>query len=328
VITRPTGSFATGGGGGGGLAGVAAGLLSPGDLDLPQAGVAWVRLDLSVDTAHDRMELGLYHDSRLATTEPGSTLTIALGDDGDNTDVLTAEVAGLVDDAAAPVLVGYVPSRRLSFHRVARSYVRQTVAEVVSDLLADGEVDEGDLDAPQALAAYHVDPTRPVWGHLHALARLVGAQITTRPDGALSFGPAAGPAAPEELRSGAHVIERRRGAVAAEETPAPAVARLGAASGQGPSRWYHLVKEPDSSGDVVVVSPTVRDQDLADVATTARVDAARRRRHSARLRVVGDPALRAGAEVTVDDTPWRALRVRHLLSADAGYVCDLVLEGT
>jgi hypothetical protein len=106
------------------------------------------------------------------------------------------------------------------------------------------------------------------------------------------------------------------------------VAALGAASGLGPERWYHVVREPDTAGGIADVSPAVRDQDLAEAATTARADAARRRQRVARIRAPGDPALRAGGEVWVDGSQWRLLRIRHLLSGLTGYVCELALEGT
>lgn len=347
TLSRPTGTVRTGAGG------ALPGVLATGALDLPQAGVSWLRVDLSVDTAHDRIELGLYPASKLAGTPAGETITVALGEAGDDSDVLTGRVAGLHADPAAPVLVAFAPSRALSWHRVGRAYLRQTVADVVGDLLGDAGVDAGDIDAPQSLAAYHVDARRPVWGHLHALARLVGAQVTSRADGAVSFGPApgatpagglgavaaaAGAAAAGAvagalglggggLRSGANVLALQGGALRAEPVPVVPVSRLGAASGLGADRWYHLVAAPDSGSDVAEVDPAVRDADLAEVATVARADAARRGQRRARLVVLGDPTLRAGAEVTVDDTPWRALRVRHLLSRDAGYRCELDLEG-
>jgi hypothetical protein len=345
TLSRPTGTVRTGVGGG-----LDAGVLATGPLDLPQAGVSWLRVDLSVDAAHDRIELGLHPASRLAGTPAGETITVALGDSGEDTDVLTGQVAGLFADAAEPVLVAYAPSLVLATHRVGRAYLRMTVAEVVRDLLDDAGVDAGDLDAPQLLAAHHIDPRRPVWGHLHALARLVGAQVTSNADGAVAFGPAPG-ASPSGglgglagaagavagalgvggrggLRSGATVLALRGGPTRAEAAAVVPVARLGAASGLGPNRWYHLVAAPDSGTDLADVAPAVRDADLADAATAARADAARREQRSARLVVRGDTSLRAGAELDVDDTPWRVLRVRHLLSRSAGYRCELALEGT
>lgn len=316
-------------------------------LTLPEAGVAEVVVDLSVGSAHDRVELVLWHESALAGAEPGERVTVALGDAGDDEDVLTAEVAGVARAGAGALLSAYAPSRRLSSTRVARSYLRQTVADVVGDLLDAGGVDAGTLEAPQELPALHVDGARPAWQHVHRLAALVGAQVTSDPDGAVSVAPAPG-ASPSgglggavgaaagalglgggaELRPGANVLEWRVGPRRAEPEATRAVVALGAASRLGAERWYHLEPEPEGTSDPVTVAALARDRDVAGVATTARSDAARRRAVSGRVRVPGDPALRAGGTVTLESTSYRVLSVRHRVSRDAGYTCDVVLEGT
>jgi hypothetical protein len=361
TIVRPTGTVTTSGGGGapgGGSVGGAvsaaagaAGIGGSGTLDLPQAGINRVRVDLSTDAAHDRIELHLWRGSKLADTEPGSVLTIALGDDGSDSDVLTGEVAGIVRTAAGSVLTAYAPSRRLSSTFVARTYLRQTVADVVSDLLATAEVAAGEIEAPRELPALHVDGRRSVWSHLHRLADLIGAQVTTGVDGSLSFAPAPGatPAggglggalgavagavggalglsSSAALEEGVNLLAWRTGPRRSEPEPVAAVVALGAASTVGANRWYHVESEPDDGTELVTVAPVARDQDLAEAASTARTDAARRRRVTGRFRVPGDPELRAGATLTVGGTDYRTLVVRHLLVHDEGYLCDVVVEG-
>ncbi|MCA1654967.1 MAG: hypothetical protein LC635_00530 [Pseudonocardiaceae bacterium] len=216
----------------------------------------------------------------------------------------------------------------------------QSVADVVTDLLSEADVPAGEVDASLPLPALHIDPRRSVWGHLHALARRSGHQVTSTAQGAVSFTPipgtgggggggalagatsALGLAASAELREGAELVMFRTGRRAAAAAP-EAVTPSG---GTGP-RWHLVAAQPDSgSGVPVLVDPVLRTRAAADAATSALAAAAARRARVAAVTVPGRPTLRAGATVTARGAAYRVLRARHLLDADNGYRCDLVLE--
>lgn len=330
TISRPTASLLLDGGG--------ASLLGGSGLDAAQAAVRRLVVELSVDEAHDRVELAVWRDSALAGAEPGARLSIGLGTTEDVADVLAAEVAGTDATTWGAVITAYAPSRRLSSTYVGRSYVDRTVGDVVTDLLAEGAVDEGDVDAPLSLPALHIDPRRSVWGHLHVLARRSGCQVTTKPDGRVSFTPIPGAASggaggalagavgilgqgtTGELREGAELLSFRIGPRAPEPTVA-LLTPVGAKAGL-------LVAEPDSgSGAPVQVDPMLRTQEAADAATSARQAAARRRARTAWVTVLGRSDLRAGSTITARGQDYRVLWARHVLDADTGYTCDLLLEG-
>ena len=331
TLPRPTAALLLDGGGALPLAGSA--------LDAAQAAVRRLVVELSVDEAHDRAELAVWRGSPVAEAEPGTRLAIGLGESEDAVgDVLTVEVAGVDATHWGAVMTAYAPSRRLSALRVGRSYVDRTVGDVVSDLLVEGEVDEGDVDAPVALPVLHVDPRRSVWANLHALARRSGCQITTAADGSLSFSPipgavggglggalgalaaAVGMGSGDELRDGAELVAFRAGS--REVRPTTSVLR--AVGG----RADLLVAEPDSgSGPPVDVDHALRTEEAADAATTAREAAARRRARTARVVVPGRAGLRAGGTVTARGDDYRVVRARHVLDAGSGYRCDLTLEG-
>ena len=325
-ISRPAAMFALEGGGAPSVAG--------GPVTLAQAGVRRVTVELSVDEAHDRVEIWLWRGSSLEDAEPGGSLTVGLGDGDDTQDVLTADVAGVDATGGGSVLTAFAPSRRLSDVYVGQSYVSQTVADVVSALLGEGGVDAGDIDAPLALPAVSVDPRRSVWGNLHVLARRTGHQITSTSDGAVSFGPAGG--APGlglgavasavgvggggGIREGAELLRFRTG-------PRQPPTALASVSPAGSSQWFLLLAEPDSaSAPPVLVHPLLRTRELADAATRAAAVAAERRSRLARVRVPGRPELRAGGQVEARGEQCRILRIRHLLDGDAGFVSDLTLE--
>jgi hypothetical protein len=195
------------------------------------------------------------------------------------------------------------------------------LGEVVSDLLAEAEVDAGDIDATLSLPAVHVDPRRSAWGNLHQLARRTGYQITSEPDGAVSFGPAPGPSSSIELREGAELVAHRTGARA--DVPARSIVNPSAGSG---AKWFLLAAEPDDGSATVLLAPALRTQEAADAATTALADLHARRARVGWVRVPGRPELRAGVTVDAGDD-YRITRIRHLIDARAGYVCDLDLEG-
>jgi hypothetical protein len=330
TLARPTASLLLEGGGAGSLAGSG--------LSAAQAAVRRLVLELSVDEAHDRVELAVWRGSALSGAAPGTKLTVGLGVDDDVSDVLTVEVAGADATGWGTAITGYAPSRRLSSTYVGRSYVDRSVGDVVSDLLGEGQVDEGEVDASLSLPVLHVDPRRSVWGNLHGLARRCGCQITTKEDGSVSFTPipgavasglggalggladAVGLGSTDELREGAELLAFRVGGRAQEPTVS-LLTPLGGKPGL-------LVAEPDTgSGPPVQVDPMLRTQEAADAATTAREAAARRRGRTASLSVPGRAELRAGGIVKARGQDYRVLRVRHVLDADSGYRCDLLLEG-
>lgn len=323
TLSRPTASLLLEGGG--------ATQLGGSGLTAAQGAVRRLVIELSVDEAHDRAEVAMWRNSALSGAEPGAKLTIGLGNDGDVADVLTVEVAGADATGWGCVITGYAPTRRLSSTYVGRSYVDKTMGDVVSDLLREGEVDEGDVDATLSLPVLHIDPRRSVWGHLHALARRTGSQVTSKADGSVCFTPlpGAGPtgvgaafglASTGELREGAELLAFRIG----PRAPQPTVKLLtpvGAKAGL-------LVAEPDTgSGTPVQVDPMLRTQEAADAATAAREAAARRRSRTAWLTVPGRSDLRAGGTVKARGQDYRVLWARHVLDPESGYTCDLLLEG-
>jgi hypothetical protein len=309
-----------------------------GSLGLAQAGVARLRVDLSVDEAHDRVELLLWRGSLLADAEPGATLAVALGYGDDVADVLTAEVSGVDAQADSAVLTAYAPSRRLSGTYVGRSWVDSSVGDVVTDLLGEAGVDAGDVDAPLRLPAFHADPRRSAWAVLHGLARRTGRQVTSAPSGAVGFTPAPGAGGGglgalagavasllgggDDLREGAELLAFATGPRPAATPPAVATP----SGGTGPL-WHLWSAEPDDGSTVTLVDPALRTREAADGSAGALAAAARRRTRTARATVPGRATLRAGATASLRGEQVRLLRVRHVVDAGLGYRCDLLAEG-
>jgi hypothetical protein len=314
-----------------------------GGLGLDEAAVRRLRVDLSVDEVHDRVELWLWPGSRLVDAKPDDTIEVALGLSDDTTDLLKAEVASLSVMPGGVLLSAYSPSRRLSSTYVGRAWKSTSLASVVNDLLSDAGVDAGDVDADLSLPALHVDPHRSVWSVLHDLARRTGHQVRSTSDGKVSFGPAPGTsssgglgglaaaagAAASALGLGGDSKELREGAelvafATADWSGVTALTRVSPSSAQS---WYLLASSPDDGSSVQIVDPTLRSREAADAASQAASTAASRATQRARVRTPGRAGLRAGDVVKARGTDYRILAVQHLVDADQGYVCDLSLEG-
>lgn len=333
--------------GGGGLA--ALNPLASQTLTLPQAAGIDLTVLLSVGRDHDRMEVRLAPGSRLAGTGLEDDLAVGIGYGDEIEDVLTGGLTGVAVGPDAVGLTVVVATRKLAARRLDRTYTDMSVGDVVIDLLETSDVAVGTVDAATSYAVYHVDARRSVWEHLHALAARTGSQITTGPDGAVSFAPAPGMTAgglggalgaaagaaaaavsalglgdAPSLRTGANVLAWSVGPRTAP--PPQAVSPLGAASLAGPDKWGVPRGEPQSRSDTTLVDPALRDQASADTATAARAAAASRASRGGSLTVVGDPALRPGQVVSFEEDDWRVLSVRHRVSG-SGFLTHLTVEG-
>ncbi len=333
TLPRPTASLLLEGSGAPSLAGIG----GSGALTAAQAGVRRVVVDLSVDEAHDRAELTVWHGSALAGAEPGAKLTVGLGHGDTSEDVLTVEVCGSDRTGWGGLVTGYAASRRLASTYVGRAYLDQSVGDVVSDLLAEGDVESGDVDCRLRLPVLHSDPRRSVWRQLHALARRTGSQVTTGADGRVSFTPIPGAAGggllgavassaaalglteTGELREGADLIAFRSGT----RLPGAAVAAL---SPVGSKAGLLLAEPDDGSAPPAYVDPMMRSREAAEGATAAAQAAARRHSRTAVLSCPGRADLRAGGTLKARGEDHRVLRVRHVLDAESGYRCELLLE--
>ncbi|HWK88737.1 MAG TPA: hypothetical protein VNP72_02030 [Longimicrobium sp.] len=293
-----------------------------------EAAVARVRVALSVSGAHDRAEVLAWPQSRLAEATPGSTLSVALGEDGEEEDVWAGEVVEVAAGEDGVALDGLSGTVALSRERISRTWVGESVADVVRDLAGSAPVDEVGGDVK--LSAYTVDDRRTVWAHLLELAALTGAEVGSAPDGGLRFlAPRTG-SADHTFRHGADVLSWRASATSAPT--AASVAAYGAASEAGAEQWHWLLRAPSGTAPVRVV-PALRTREAADALAQALTARAERAAVRGTLRLRGAPEVRPGALVEVEDLPaggpgtLRVLSVEHVLDGRAGLVTTLSVEG-
>ncbi len=300
------------------------------ELGADEAALLRLWVDLGSDGTHDHAEVLLWPRSKFADAAAGAAMSLALGERGDETLVWTGEVSARTQAPHSVALEGLAATVALNRSVRSQSYRDQTVAEIVRDLCGVLAVDkaEGDLK----LHAYHVDNRRPVWSHLRALSRLVGADLGSAPDGGLRFLPAAGAVTPLTLRYGAELLDWQLQTAAAPQ-PA-AVAAAGAASEQGDARWHWLAHDPVGAGGGATRLPAaLATRDGAQAVAGALAQRATRAAVGGELLIAGRPSLRPGDAVEIVDLPGgspgvlRVRAVRHSFDARTGFLTRLRVEG-
>ena len=323
------------------------------ELTAAQAGLIQLIVDIGQGAAHDRARLALGRASPIAGIGPGSEVEVQLGYEDAPEVVLTGDVDEVSQREWGTVVEVMARPARMTKVRIGRSYVETAAADIVTDLLGEADVDEGEIDTGPTLAAFHVDERNHAWAHLYRLSRLASSELSTAADGSLNFllapgadtgigglaGAVAGAAASllglgGGRRFGAEIHEM------AINTAAPipvgrSVAPFGAASELGSSSWHVLVKEPAGSAPVgdVLIPAALRDRDAAAQLQNSMTEANVRAETAAWLTLTGDPSLRAGDTLQLSDLPdgsdpsVRVTRLSHRFSRDAGFVTRLQAEG-
>ncbi len=293
-----------------------------------EAAVARIRVLLG-SGAHDRAEVLAWPVSKLADATPGSALAVALGDEGDEEDVWSGVVVEVAAGEDGVALDGLAGTLELSRQRVSRTYLDQSVADVVNDLASPVSVDKVGGDVK--LSAYTVDDRRTVWAHLLELAALSGADVSSAPDGSLRFVAPRTGAADHRFRYGADVLSWRTSSASA--LTAGGVAAYGAASEAGAEQWHWLLREPAGTAPLRVV-PALRTREAAEALADALSARAARAAVRGTLRLRGAPEVRPGDLVEVQDLPsadpgtLRVTGVEHVLDGRAGFVTTLRVEGS
>ena len=310
-----------------------------------QAGLSRLRLDLGFDT-HDRAQLLLWPNSKLASAVPGKTLQIGLqtepppqgllaqasalaGLGGGDADALWTGTVESVQTGARQVRIdGLASTAALSRQRRSATWAAQSVGDVVRDLAGELESEvEIDLDLPN----YSIDNRQPVWAHLRELARLTGASLSGTAAGGLRFILAARQSATIELRYGADLIDWRLNRV--EPPPAAPAAEYAAASTAGNDKWHWLAHDPVGAGaGDTRVAAIFRTRAAADHYSEAEQTRSQRGALRGVVWLTGRPALRPGAVVELtglpegDSGPLRVRQVTHQLDGDSGFVTALSVE--
>ena len=297
-------------------------------LTAEEAGLTALRARLSRGS-HDVMDLQLWPKSKFAGAAPADTLSVQIGFKGEEEDVWAGEVTAVSRSAHAVHITGHARTVALSRERKSRTYLSQTVADIVRDLASAVDVDQ--VDGASELSYYAVDHRRSVWGHLLDLASLTGSEITCSGSGALRFRPIAPLASATRFRYGAEVLSWQ--VATAAHGPAPVFAAHGSASESGAEKWHWVSPDPTGGAGGSQVVGAFHARSLGEALSNAAAKSAERAGISGQVQLVGQPALRAGDVFSLADLPGgdpgpvRALAVVHLLDATRGFRTAVSVEG-
>lgn len=301
-------------------------------LSAAEAALVALEVDLGLGR-HDGADFVLWPDSKFKAAKPGAQIAVALGDKGDEEDVLAGEISGVRVGPERVLVEAVGATVALSRERRSEVFLGQTVAGIVRELAGSLAVDQ--VEADLKLDAYAVDNRRTVFAHVLDLARLVDADVGASASGGLRFVPAAGggaPTLPPRLRFGAELLDWSLGPAAAPPPP-PAVVAHGAGSEAGAGRWHWLLRDPVGAGGAAsLVAGALHSRDGAETVSRALAARAGRKAGQGHVRVVGRADLRPGDRLTLADLPGkdpgplRALEVRHRLDG-SGFTTLIVVEG-
>jgi hypothetical protein len=291
-------------------------------------------LRLTVNSAlgcHDTVSMAFWPSSKFASTTPGSTVKVRLGTrEDDDESVCAGEVTRALQGPDAVRLEAIAPTFALSRLRTSRTYLSQPVGDIVKDLAGDIEIDE--VEADVEIESYVVDTGRSVWGHMLDLAWLSGADLGCAPTGALRFVKIREGSATKTYRYRNHLLQWD--VAASTEAAFSAVSPHGAASEAGKAKWHWILHDPAAATDGgTKVIGAFHTRDAADNLAAALEKRAARSAMQGSLTVVGDPAIRPGAVVEVEDAPdftpgpLRVVAVRHQFDALTGFLTRVTVEG-
>ncbi len=299
------------------------------ELGADEAALVRLQIDLAVNGSHDQATLQLWPRSKMADAAAGAALSIKLGERDSEKTVWTGEVSARRLSPQAVVIEGLAATVVLSRMSKSQSYLNQSVADIVRDLAGAAQIDQA--QGRVKFSVYHVDNRRPVWSHLRELARLVGADLGSAPDGSLRFVPAAGAVTPLDLRYGAELLDWNLAQNAAPQ--AAAVAAYGSASESGAARWHWLAHDPVGAGAATTRLPAaLSTRDAAQAVSDASQKRAERAAVNGELLIIGRPAIRPGDAVEATGLPGgdpgvlRVRAVRHTFDATSGLLTRLQVE--
>jgi len=293
-----------------------------------EAGLVRLSVDMAHGT-HHTAQLTLWPKSKFAQSATGAQITLSLGVDGEDQDILTGEIVGAGGIPSGMRLEAVSATIALSRTRRSQTYISQTVADIVNDLASEVDIDE--VSADLTLSGYCVDQRRTVWGHLVELAALAGADLGCSASGGLRFVPPTSGPGSFSFLFGATVLDWRLENLM--PPPVPKIAPQGAASDQGSDKWHWILHDPVGEGaDPTLIVGAFHTRDAADALAKAIEARAARAAVRGAVRLVGEAGLRPGEVIEIDDLPgpvagpFRLLNVRHRFDTRQGFYTDVTVE--
>ncbi len=241
-------------------------------------------------------------------------------------------------------------TRRLVVHSAAATLLRsyadtthenKTAGDIVQELAGAAGIAVAKADTGISFPAYVVDGRRSAWQHLRELTDLCGFDLYLNPDGELVF---------ESFAGGrtVHLFDYGRDLIALEQRQSPPRAEAVEAWGESPTgaegeeAWGWLTKDfsgskgSAGSGEptLLLERPVLRTASAAQSAAAALYRDLQRRAVRGRLLVLGNPAVKLGDAIRLQQNPEAELNatfqvrsVTHRISKAKGFTTQIGFRG-
>ena len=288
-------------------------------------------------------------------------VSVQLGHDGENEDVLSGTVAALRPDLLGVQVTVLGLMQRLLELRTAAWYDNQSAGAIARDLIDQAGLEAGTIDEGPTLPRYAVDKRRSGYAHLRQLAERLGYELYAKRDGKICFhglgdgagldagGGLLGAAATlaggllgggsEGYQYGQHLLQGQA------QRLAPAWGRIvvggeSPMSGQGDGTAHWLTTDDsdyqgEASADtatppLLLIDPAARTKDIADRFAAGTLATGQRGAHQVTIRVLGRPQVDLGDTIQVGGAPEELINasgyiraLHHFLDAERGFVTDV-----
>jgi phage protein D len=280
-------------------------------------------------------------------------VSVQMGHDGENEDVLRGTVAALRPDLLGVQVTVLGMMQRLLDLRTAAWYDNQSAGAIARDLIDQAGLEAGTIDEGPALPRYAVDKRCSGYAHLRLLADRLGFELYAKRDGKICFhglgdgagldagggllgaaGAVAGAASSavgallgtggEGYQYGRHLLQGQA------QRLAPAWGRIvvggeSPMSGQGDGTAHWLtVDDSDYLGEaaasvdtpaLLVIDPAARTKDIADRFAAGMLATGQRGAHQVTIRVLGRPQVDLGDTIQVGAAPEEMLNASGYVRA-------------
>jgi hypothetical protein len=319
------------------------------DLSAAEAGLAALSVDLATGTVGSA-HLSLWPRTAFENAAPGDEIALSIGAADNPTPAFSGVIESVRKGPRAVVIEAREAPAPLLTSRLNRSFVNQTIADIVHGLAGDVPVSAAESEIE--LSLYAVEGRRSVWSHLRELAALAGADLHCTADGALVFAPY-GAGESHTLHRGIDLLGWETLSAATPEAETYAVHGAGSRAGADKWHWLDPAVKGAETGESRVLG-AFANTDAAEAATAAAAARAANAAVRARARVWGRPNLRIGDTLDLvlaesggggllgaatealsgmlggssSKPPYRITGLTHSLNREAGFVTTLELGGS
>lgn len=311
--------------------------------DEPRASILTeLRVELDMDAPADRFLLVMGQvGSWRPEQEDEARIELGYADDGGLERVMTGAVTAVQAGLETRRVIGHGAAMTLLRSFADITYQAKKAGEIVRDLAGQAGVDIAQVEDGSQFPAYVIDGRRSFWHHLRDLADLSGCDLYVNAEGALVF---------ERFVGGrtVHVFDYGRDLLALDcHFIAPRAARVEAwgespTGAEGEDAWGWLTK--DFSGTrgqagsgaptLLLERPVLRTAQAAQSAADALRTHLQRRALQGKLRVLGNPAVKLGDAVRVQQAPesehngtFQVRAVTHRITKTQGFVTTIGFRG-